>query len=42
LRYEDRVQARAQVQCRNQVQLGYEYRRSVRGLVIGPEREPLQ
>jgi len=36
------VRFRVQVQCRNQVQLGFEYRRPVRGLVIGPERGPLQ
>ena len=29
---------RAQVQCRNQVLLGYEYRRPVRGPSMGPER----
>ncbi len=33
---------RAQVLSRNQVLLGFEYRRPVRGLVIGPERLPLQ
>ena len=42
MRCEDSVQVRAQVLSRNQVLLGYEYRRPVRGLVIGPERLPLQ
>jgi len=36
------VRVRVQVQCRNQVLLGYEYRRPVRGLVTGLERELLQ
>lgn len=42
LRREDRVRVRAQVQCRNRVLLGYEYRRPVRGPVMGPERLPAQ
>ena len=42
MRYEDRVLVRAQVQCRNQVLLGYEYRRPVRGPSMGPERWLLQ
>ena len=33
---------RAQVRCRNQVLLGYEYRRPVRGPSKGPERLQLQ
>jgi len=41
LRHEDRVRVWAQVQCRNQVLLGVEYRRPVRGPSIGPERLPL-
>ena len=31
---------RVQVQCRNRVLLGYEYRRPVRGPSMGPERLP--
>jgi hypothetical protein len=37
-RCEDRVQLRAQVLSRDQVLLGFEYQRPVRGLVMGLER----
>jgi hypothetical protein len=42
VRDEDRVRFRVQVLNRNQVLLGYEYRRPVRGPVMGPERWLLQ
>jgi hypothetical protein len=42
LRHEDRVRVRAQVLNRDQVPLGHEYRRLVRGPSIGPERWLLQ
>ena len=42
MRHEDRVQVRAQVLNRNQVLLGYEDRRPVRGPSTGPVRLPLQ
>jgi hypothetical protein len=42
LRHEDRVLVWVQVQCRNLVLLGYEYRRPVRGPSMGPERWLLQ
>ena len=42
LRYEDRVRFRMQVQCRNQVLLGFEYRRLPRRPSMGPERWLLQ